>query len=230
MQTFELDGRRIAVNRAADPAAPVVYLNAYAESEAQAVLDALNALEAPEVTLVVAIGFDWNNEMSPWAIDAIAKHIGPMKGEADKTFDWIMKRLVPAIETDGDGRLEPRWRALAGYSLAGLFALYAATRMDAFSRIGSMSGSLWYPDFAEYFAAHALSPAVEAVYFSLGDAEHKSRNEVLASVRSRTEAVYKDVESRGVATTFVLNSGNHFRDADARTAAGIAWLAAHPGK
>lgn len=112
MQTFELDGRRIAVNRAADPAAPVVYLNAYAESEAQAVLDALNALEAPEVTLVVASGFDWNNEMSPWAIDAIAKHMGPMKGEADKTLDWIMKRLVPAIETDGDGRFEPRWRAI----------------------------------------------------------------------------------------------------------------------
>ena len=65
MQTFELDGRRIAVNRAADPAAPVVYLNAYAESEAQAVLDALNALEAPEVTLVVASGFDWTTRCRP---------------------------------------------------------------------------------------------------------------------------------------------------------------------
>lgn len=227
MQTFELDGRRIAIYRAQMQGSPVVYLNVYQQDEADEVFDALQRTGAPDLTLVVASGFDWNADMTPWPTAPVARHMAPCEGKASECLTWMLEKLVAAVEAQTGAA---RWRALAGYSLAGLFALYAATRTDAFSRIGSMSASLWYPDFAEYFAGHALSPAVESVYFSLGDAEHKTRNAVLQTVRSRTETIEAEVARRGVTTTFVLERGNHFSDVAARTAAGIAWLAAHPDK
>ena len=45
---------------------------------------------------------------------------------------------------------------IAGYSLAGLFALYALYKTDAFTRVASMSGSLWFPGIMGIPAALSL--------------------------------------------------------------------------
>lgn len=45
---------------------------------------------------------------------------------------------------------------IAGYSLAGLFALYALYKTDVFTRVASMSGSLWFPGIMGIPAALSL--------------------------------------------------------------------------
>ena len=62
----------------------------------------------------------------------------------------------------------PRWRGIAGYSLAGLFAVYALYRTDVFARAASVSGSLWFPGFREYVFSHTPLCRPDCVYFSLG--------------------------------------------------------------
>ncbi|MDY2610537.1 MAG: alpha/beta hydrolase-fold protein [Oscillospiraceae bacterium] len=59
----------------------------------------------------------------------------------------LTEKLIPAAEKEINE--VPRWRGIAGYSLAGLFALYAIYQTDLFSRVGSMSGSLGFPGIKE---------------------------------------------------------------------------------
>ena len=118
----------------------------------------------------------------------------------------------------------PVWRGIAGYSLAGLFALYAIYRTDVFSRVGCMSGSLWFPGFKEYIFSHEPKRRPDCIYFSLGDKEAKTRNSVLKTVQENTEEIQAFYQSKGIDTVFQLNPGNHFVQGIERTIAGIQWL------
>ena len=124
----------------------------------------------------------------------------------------------------------PRFTGIAGYSLAGLFALYALYRCDAFDRAASMSGSLWFPGFADFAASHEMKKRPEKLYLSLGDKEAKTRNEYMKTVQEKTEAVVRLYEEAGLAVEWEMNPGNHFRDAEVRTAKGIRAILdqAHP--
>lgn len=107
---------------------------------------------------------------------------------------------------------------IAGYSLAGLFALYAMYRCDCFARVASMSGSLWFPRFREYVLRYAMVRKPEKLYISLGDAEAKTKHAVLKTVQENTEAILQHYQELGVDVRWELNPGNHFRDAAMRSA------------
>ena len=93
-----------------------------------------------------------------------------------------------------------------------------------FSRIASVSGSLWFPGIHEYIASHPTKCLPDCVYFSLGDKESKTRNPVLKTVRGNTESIHAYYQGQGIHTIFQLNTGNHYDHAAQRTAKGIAWL------
>lgn len=116
------------------------------------------------------------------------------------------------------------WIGLAGYSLAGLFAVYAMYRSDLFSRIASASGSLWYPGFVDYVKSHGMKRRPERLYLSLGDKEARTRNPYMKKVQENTELLYGWYRQQGIETTFELNSGNHFVNDTERMAKGIAWI------
>lgn len=96
---------------------------------------------------------------------------------------------------------KPSYLALAGYSLAGLFAIYAACKTDVFSRIVSASGSEWFPGFEEYLKSHDFIKKPVCIYLSLGDIEAKAKNKVLATVQDKIESLFSTVK-------ITENSGN----------------------
>ena len=112
---------------------------------------------------------------------------------------------------------------IAGYSLAGLFALYSAYRCDQFEGIVSASGSLWYPGLMNYMDEHEISPKIQKAYFSLGDQEAKTSHPLMSQVEKNTGEIQRKL-SGTIKTIFELNEGNHFKDADLRLAKGIAWI------
>ena len=116
------------------------------------------------------------------------------------------------------------WRGIAGYSLAGLFALYSLYRTDIFSRAASVSGSLWYPHFSDYVLSHQMERVPDRLYLSLGDRESKTRNPYLKTVQKNTQDVAEFYQRQNIQTTFRLNAGNHYANAVERTVAGILWL------
>ena len=62
------------------------------------------------------------------------------------------------------------------------------------------------------------------VYLSLGDREEKVRNPVMATVGDRIRETYQMLKERGVNCILEWNNGNHFKDADIRTAKAFAWV------
>ena len=118
----------------------------------------------------------------------------------------------------------PTFRVIAGYSMGGLFALYAPYITDLFSRVVSASGSVWYPDFVSYVRENNFLRKPDAIYLSLGDRESQTKNRFLSQTEDRTKELFSIYQSRQINSIFELNPGNHFTDAPYRLAKGIAWM------
>ena len=221
MRTLMAYNRTLAVFPSAEPGTPVIYLNTVA-GEGQKVYEAAQAAGCPPFTLVSISDLDWNHDMVPWDSPPAFKNADPCTGGADDYLRLLTEEIIPTAEKEIAG--VPCWRGIAGYSLAGLFALYAIYQTDLFSHVGSMSGSLWYPGMKEYIFSHEPKRWPDRIYFSLGDKESKTRNPVLRGVRQDTEDIKAFYQGKGIDTVFHLNPGNHYNHAVERTAAGLCWL------
>ena len=134
-------------------------------------------------------------------------------------------RVGCAFKGKAARELDPvAWRGIAGYSLAGLFALWSLWETPAFSRMASVSGSLWFPGLLDWCTGRPLAASPDVAYLSLGKREHKTPNRMMRGVLDATRGFEALLRERGVETTLELNPGNHFCEPDARTARGIAWL------
>lgn len=159
--------------------------------------------------IAVKVG-DWNRDLSPWeAPPVFGKE--PFGGKAEDTLAEIL-----ALCAD-----KSKAYLIGGYSLAGLFALWAAYRTDAFAGVAAASPSMWFPGFTDYMRSNEIK--CRGVYLSLGDNEEKARNPVTATVGDRIREAYGLLKERGVDCVLEWNEGNHFRDADIRTAKAFAW-------
>ncbi|WP_297241342.1 alpha/beta hydrolase [Flavonifractor sp. An306] len=211
----------ISIFPSLEATAPILYLNTFSD-EGQKVYEAAQAAGCLPFTLVAISDLDWNHDMVPWDSPPAFKNAEPCTGGADDYLRLLTGEIIPMAEKEITGA--PSWRGIVGYSLAGLFALYAIYRTDLFSRVGSMSGSLWFPGIKDYIFSHEPKRQPDHMYFSLGDKESKTRNSILRSVRQNTEEIQAFYQSRGIDTVFELNPGNHYNHAAERTAAGIVWL------
>ncbi len=158
-----------------------------------------------------AVRVDWFNDLSPWEAPAVFGKI-PFGSGAGKTLDEILKLT---------GNPEKEY-VIGGYSMGGLFALWACCQTDRFRGAAAVSPSVWFPGFAEYTASHSMLAG--QVYLSLGDREEKTRNPIMATVGDRIRELYAQLCARGVSCCLEWNRGNHFNDPDLRTAKGFAWI------
>lgn len=221
MTTFKVGQKTVDVFQSENPNRPVIYLNTYGR-EGEAVFRQISAFGDLDFTLVAISGLNWEHDMAPWDIPPISSKDTPCTDGADAYLELLLNEILPQAEKTVFGT--PLWRGIAGYSLAGLFALYSIYRTDVFSRVASVSGSLWFPEFPAFVCSHTPKQTPDCIYFSLGDKEHKTRNPFLQTVRQNTEEMEDFYKQQGIATTFQLNPGNHFQDAALRTAAGIRWI------
>lgn len=157
---------------------------------------------------------DWNRQLTPWKADAVFGK-EPFGDGAPQTLRFVKEELLPAIG------LPELPVVLGGYSLAALFALWAGYADPSFAAIAAASPSVWYPDWMEFARTHR--PRTQRIYLSLGDAEEKTRNRTMAAVGAciREQAVL--LTAQGIENTLEWNPGNHFKDADLRTAKAFLW-------
>ena len=146
MQTLGIGDKSISIFLSIKPDAPIIYLNTFSD-EGQKVYETAQAVSCPPFTLVAISDLDWNHDMVPWDSPPAFKNAAPCTGGADEYLRLLTEEIIPTAEKKITG--VPRWRGIAGYSLAGLFALYAIYQTDLFSRVGSMSGSLGFPGIKE---------------------------------------------------------------------------------
>ncbi len=202
-------------------ALPIVYLPVF-EGNGLDVWSARRELNCPPFMLVAIGGLDWNRELSPWPCDAITATSEPFAGRAEDFLDELTHEIIPSVEARFAA--PPCRRAIAGYSLAGLFAMWACCKTELFSRAASISGSLWFPGFAEYFEENLPQGALDVAYLSLGKKEHKTPNRMMREVLADTKRCEQILQDRGTETLFERNPGNHFSEPALRSAKGIAWM------
>ena len=178
-------------------------------------IEAIKKLSGKPFSLVAFMIKDWNQELTPWAAPAVFGKV-PFGSGAEKTLEFITSRLLPEVQENIPHLI------LGGYSLAGLFALWAGYQTDKFDGIVAASPSVWFPKWIEY--ATDNKPLAKSIYLSLGDKEEKAKNPVMAQVGNAIRRQNGLLTGQMDNTILEWNPGNHFVDSEKRTAKGFAWV------
>ena len=163
---------------------------------------------------------NWNDALSPWKSPAVWGKQG-FGGKAADTLRFLIEQVIPTLKQQFN-LPENVKIILGGYSLAGLFALWASTQTDLFHGVAAASTSVWFPGWMEFEQPHPMQ--ARCVYLSLGDKEERTKNAVMAVVGDHIRTLYSRLTAHGVDSTLEWNSGGHFKDADLRTAKAFRWV------
>lgn len=235
-----ISGLSIYTQMSSVAGAPVVYLLGNVADH--------SPVQAPAGVSLVCIGVDlWEENFSPWCAPRVFAK-GPNFGDgAQKTLDILINQAIPWAESDLTE--PPAYRVLVGYSLAGLFSLWAgvsqsgisqpgisqqvaygcqpgAVPTPTFQRIGAVSGSFWFPGLLDYVDQQLSGGAVGLThaYLSLGDREARTPNPQIMHVRENAELLASKLRDAGITSTFELNRGNHFQNVEGRMQKALNWL------
>lgn len=208
--------REIKVERHGNPKFMIVHL--YDDFEEKG-LDELVSLISCRDYLFCGVKInDWNSECSPWPAKAVFGK-DDFKGNAPV----FLKELEETIkDIQKEEQLENIPVYLGGYSLAGLFALWAGCKSECFEAVAAVSASFWYPDFVSFMENNRINS--HKVYLSLGNKEKNSRNPLLRTVEDCYEKIYEILLAQKVDVFHELNEGNHFVDGNLRMAKAYNWL------
>ena len=162
---------------------------------------------------------NWNDDLSPWPAPPVwGKQ--RFSGGAGETLAWL-QQAVPVIR-EQFAMQEDCKIILGGYSLAGLFALWAATQINTLYGVAAASPSVWFPGWQKYETTRPIQ--IRHVYLSLGDREEHTKNKTMAIVGDNIRALHSALIRSGTDCTLEWNAGGHFKDADLRTAGAFAWV------
>ena len=218
-QTIQIRNRPCRIY--GEPHAEYLLLQMTGEHELQSMDDEVAAIaQSNRKYLFAAIPVEnWNDALSPWEAPAVWGKQG-FGGNAGDTLRFLTERGIPTLEQRYPLPKNVKI-ILGGYSLAGLFALWASTQTDLFYGIAAASPSVWFPGWMEFEQQHPMQ--AQHVYLSLGDKEERTKNTVMAAVGDGIRALHSRLTARGANCTLEWNSGGHFKDADLRTAKAFRW-------
>lgn len=203
--------------RAIGSAPSCVLIQPTARHEAPGIEAELNAIaEATGKSYVMALVHvdDWDVDLMPWADRKISRDERAGK-YAERTLKFIIDNVLPQY---------PGLPVIiGGYSLAGLFALWASMLSDRFAAVAAASPSLWIEGWIPYAGMHPVNAG--NVYLSLGDREEIAKNKAIARVGDCVRAQHGLLKA-GIGPehcTLVMEEGNHFTDNAGRLARAFAW-------
>ena len=162
---------------------------------------------------------DWCKELMPWNDEAVDKR--PESGTLAKgILTMIEKQLLPMLH-EKYGQLPC---IIGGYSLGGLFSLWASTQSNAFNGVAAASPSVWIKNWMGYASKHPVN--AQKVYLSLGDKEDHTKNKCIKQVANNIRAYNQMLINQLSADHTILewNEGSHFQDFALRTAKAYAWV------
>ena len=178
------------------------------------------------VTIVTVPVENWDDALTPWAASGLYPRDADFGGDAATTLEELLTNAIPFIERKN--HLAPQKRALCGYSLGDLFALYAFVRTSAFDACACLSGSLWYEGWVNYLRDYlrGSAPALEGhfAFLSIGAKEKSARPAILHSVEDNMRKSADILREHGCEVEFVVGPGTHFDHGLERFDAGFTAL------
>lgn len=161
---------------------------------------------------------EWAKALMPWQDEVVSRN-EEVGMHAQDTLVYIEESLVPWLH-ERFGKLPC---IIGGYSLGGLFALWAARQSAAFCAVAAASPSLWIKGWADFADNRSLN--AQLAYVSLGNREEHCRNQRMARIGDcvRHEHLTLTEQIGTTATTLEWNNGGHFGEEAERTAKAFAW-------
>ena len=161
---------------------------------------------------------DWMLDLMPWPDGNISRDPEAGKHGQD-TLQYVLLSLIPELQH----RFGPLPIIFGGYSLGGLFALWASAQTDSFKAVAATSPSVWIKDWIPFARKH--TPLADAVYLSLGDQEEHVKNQAIARVGDNLRTQYALLQEQlgPDRCTLVWEQGGHFNDNEGRLARAFAW-------
>ena len=129
----------------------------------------------------------------PWPAPKVFSRGEDFQGQAEAFLEVLTRELLPEAEAFLGFMVADR--GILGYSMAGLFAVYAMYQTPLFRRVGSVSGSLWFDGWVEYAKTHPVQGR-PCIYLSVGMQERNARNPRMAAVQKCTEELAEWVEKK----------------------------------
>ena len=161
---------------------------------------------------------DWIIDLMPWPDGNISRD--PEAGKhGEETLQYLLLTLLPALQ-QRYGKLPV---ILGGYSLGGLFALWASPQTDSFKAIAAASPSVWIHGWLPFARKHL--PLAGNIYLSLGEQEEHVKNQAIARVGDNIRAYHALLQEQlgPERSTLVWEQGNHFTDNEGRLARAFDW-------
>jgi predicted alpha/beta superfamily hydrolase len=175
-----------------------------------------------EATLVRVPVRDWNDALTPWPAPGLYRGEPDFGGCAAQTLAELVGEAIPTMEQARG--LEPKTRAICGYSLGGLFALYALAHAGAFDACACLSGSVWYEGWVEHLRELDVDLHDKFAFLSVGTKEKRAARPLLRTVQDRMETCAEILKERGCEVRYRTSPGNHMQYVPERFAAGIGAL------
>lgn len=185
---------------------------------AESLFEEVKTLTDKDFSLAVFDVTDWNAQFSPWTAPAVFGK-DSFSGKGNDTLRFLEDDFLPEVKS----KFPESEVFLTGYSLAGLFSLWALYESEKFNGAVCCSSSLWFDKWDEYVSLHRIkSPST--IYMSLGDREEKTKNKVMAKVgdRTRIQAEILKEDPNVEKLYFEWNEGGHFVEPLKRVAKGIS--------
>jgi len=218
VEKLTLDGRRCRLYDGGD--GPVFVMGTFGGENSDDIPHECAALTDRPFRLFLVETDDWDGDFSPWLSHGLDEN-EIFAGNGHTTLAWIRECAVPYL-TERFGAVP---FVTAGYSLAGLFALWALYESECFSGAVCCSGSLWYGGFEAYAREKGLRTG-QSVYLSLGGKEERTSHPVACTIGDRTRSFDQLLSLDPVQPKHTLewNSGGHFANSAKRLAKGIRWM------
>lgn len=156
---------------------------------------------------------DWGDALTPWPAPALRPGEKDFGGRADETLAALAEELDKA----------PGPHAICGYSLGGLFTLYAFVREPRFAACACLSGSVWYEGWVDWLRENAPDCAGRYAYFSVGKKE-KRAGLPFRHVEEDLATCAGVLRAQGCEVDIALGPGSHMQHVTERLAAGMSAL------
>lgn len=150
------------------------------------------------------------HEYCPYHIQS--RIYGEIRGRGDETIRWIIQELKPCIDRTYRTYSHREATAIAGYSMGGMMALYAALRYhDCFSKAAVISPALLpaMEHFTNEIQNHAPFPDTR-IFFSWGTDEDSP--DAVGHLADSIRYLEKEVQKKGARTYLLCQQGGHHNE------------------
>ncbi len=125
----------------------------------------------PVIAVAIHAGSDRNSQYIPYMDNWVYQNWGKYSPDADEFADDIINSIIPFVEKNYPAKADRNSRALFGFSLGGLHAIWAGINyQDYFSMAAGSSPSFWVADYKIYSEVSKISKPMK-IWFDMGTVE-----------------------------------------------------------